>query len=84
MNWKEYISSDSEVLLGKPCIKGTRISVEFIIQLLASGWTEKQIFENYPTINQIHLQAIFMYIFENIHDNLIFNFSIPKNDKIAS
>ncbi|MBK9255854.1 MAG: DUF433 domain-containing protein [Saprospiraceae bacterium] len=62
MNWKEFIVSDNHVLLGKPCIKGTRISVEFLIQLLASGWTESQIFENYPNIKPIHLQAVFTYM----------------------
>jgi len=43
MNWQEYIMSDEEVLLGKPTIKGTRISVEHIVGLLAQGWTEKEI-----------------------------------------
>ena len=83
MNWQEYIVSDSQILLGKPCIKGTRISVEFIIQLLASGWTEKQVFENYPNIKPYHLQAVFAYIYDSIHDNLVFNYLKPSNDKIA-
>lgn len=83
MNWQEYIVSDTQILLGKPCIRGTRISVEFIIQLLASGWTEKQVFDNYPTIKPYHLQAVFAYIYDNIHDNLIFSSSMPTNDKIA-
>jgi len=83
MNWKEFIVSDNQVLLGKPCIKGTRISIEFLIQLLASGWTESQIFENYPSIKPHHLQAIFSYIYENINDNLVFGFTIPNNEKIA-
>ena len=40
MNWQNYIVSDKEVLLGKPTIKGTRISVEHLIGLYAQGWTE--------------------------------------------
>jgi hypothetical protein len=40
MNWKAYIVADPAVLGGKPTINGTRISVEFIIQRLAQGWTE--------------------------------------------
>ena len=83
MNWKDFIVSDKQILLGKPCIKGTRISVEFLIQLLASGWTENQIFENYPNIKPYHLQAVFSYIYENINDNLVFGFTIPTNEKIA-
>ena len=59
MDRNQYIISDSKILLGKPTIKGTRISVEFIIKLLASGRSEKQIFENYPSLQKQHLQAIF-------------------------
>jgi len=41
MNWQDEIVSDKDILLGKPTIKGTRLSVEFIIERLASGWTSK-------------------------------------------
>jgi len=51
MNWQDYIVSDNQVLLGKPTIKGTRISVELILELLSTGWTEKQILESYTTIS---------------------------------
>lgn len=40
MNWGNYIVSDDKILLGKPTVKGTRISVEHIIALKANGWTE--------------------------------------------
>ena len=39
MDWRERIAVDPEILVGKPVIKGTRISVEFVIDLLARGWT---------------------------------------------
>lgn len=42
MNWNERIVSDKNVLLGKPVIKGTRISVEFILERLADGWNEEK------------------------------------------
>jgi len=38
-NWQDHITTDSSILLGKPVIKGTRISIEFILQRLATGWT---------------------------------------------
>lgn len=44
------ITVDPKVLVGKPVIRGTRLSVEFIIGLLADGWTEKDILENYPGV----------------------------------
>jgi uncharacterized protein (DUF433 family) len=72
MNWQEYIVSDKEVLLGKPTIKGTRISIEHIVGLLAQGWTEDEILENFPRLTKESLQAIFAYIQECIHDGLLF------------
>jgi uncharacterized protein (DUF433 family) len=53
MDWKLHIHSDPNILLGKPVIKGTRLSVEFILGLFAEGWTEQQILESYPTLNAI-------------------------------
>jgi uncharacterized protein (DUF433 family) len=60
MNWQNYIISDKQVLLGKPSIKGTRISVELILELFSSGWTEKQILESYPSISTETLRAVFL------------------------
>ena len=73
MNWKDYIVSDNEILLGKPTIKGTRISVEHILGLLAQGWSEVQILENYPRLTKEALQAVFSYIQECMHDGLLFS-----------
>jgi uncharacterized protein (DUF433 family) len=42
-----YITSDSAILGGKPCIKGTRLSVEFILELFASGATREEILETF-------------------------------------
>lgn len=72
MNWQEYIVSDKEVLLGKPTIKGTRISVEHIVGLLAQGWNEKEILENFPRLTRESLQAVFAYIQDCINDGLLF------------
>jgi uncharacterized protein (DUF433 family) len=72
MDWRNYIISDKEVLLGKPTIKDTRISVEHIISLLAQGWTENEILENHPRLTKESLQAVFMYIQDCIHDGLLF------------
>ncbi len=54
--WEELIVCDERILAGKPVIKGTRLSVELIIDLLASGWTTQQLLDNYPhlTIDGIH------------------------------
>ncbi len=56
MNWEERIIIDPGMLVGKPVIKGTRLAVEFIVDLLAQGWSEAEILKNYPgiTVDDIH------------------------------
>lgn len=70
--WKDFIMSDKAVLLGKPCIKGTRLSVEFILKLLANGWSEEQILKNYPRLTKAALNAVFAYVLECMQDGLLF------------
>lgn len=72
MDWREHILSDNQVLLGKPTIKGTRISVEHIVGLLAEGWTEQQILDNYPRLTHENLQAVFAYLQECMKDGLLY------------
>ena len=62
MNWQEHIVSDQNVLLGKPIVKGTRISVELILELFAAGWTEQQILASYPSLSETSLRAVFAYL----------------------
>ena len=57
-NWKEHIITDKDILLGKPVIKGTRLSVDHLIGLLAQGWSEKQILDNFPRLTQDDLKGI--------------------------
>lgn len=65
--WKERIAIDPKVLCGKPVLKGTRIAVEFIIDLMAQGWTEGDIIENYPGIGIEDIKACLAYASELIH-----------------
>jgi uncharacterized protein (DUF433 family) len=71
MNWQDYIISDNAVLLGKPTIKGTRLSVEFLLERLADGWTEQDLLDNYPRLTKEALQALFAYIHATMKDNLL-------------
>ena len=43
--------------MGKPVIKGIRIAVEFLMELLAEGWTHEQVLENYPNLTSDDIQA---------------------------
>jgi uncharacterized protein (DUF433 family) len=72
MDWKTYIHSDPKILLGKPVIKGTRLSVEFILGLFSEGWTEQQVLENYSTLNTRSIQAVFAFAAECIKEDVYY------------
>ena len=72
MQWQDYIVSDNQILLGKPTIKGTRISVELVLELFSCGWTEKQILESYPAVTTESLRAVFAYLKDCIQQELYF------------
>ncbi len=59
MDWKARIDVDDGIAFGKPRIKGTRLSVEFLLKLFAQGWTETQVLDAYPHITKEDLQAVF-------------------------
>jgi uncharacterized protein (DUF433 family) len=64
MDWQDRIAVDPKVLVGKPVIKGTRIAVEFVVELLAEGWTHEQIVRNYPHLTSEDIQAALHYATE--------------------
>jgi uncharacterized protein (DUF433 family) len=59
--WQERIGYDPAVLAGRPVIKGSRIAVEFVIDLLAQGWTDADILENYPGLSHEDILACLAY-----------------------
>jgi len=61
MNWQDRIVVDPETLVGEPVVKGTRLAVEFIIDLLAQGGTEEEILRNYPGLKQEDTRACLVY-----------------------
>ncbi len=64
MNWQDRIYVDSKVLGGKPVIKGTRLAVEKIVELMAAGWSEQQIIENHPGVSHEDISACLFYASE--------------------
>ena len=52
MDWQDRITVDPEVLVGKPVVRGTRLAVEFVVELLANGWSEEEILDNYPGLTR--------------------------------
>jgi uncharacterized protein (DUF433 family) len=61
MDWHDRITLDPAILVGKPCIKGTRISVEMIVESLANGWTYEDILESWDHISREDIQACLAY-----------------------
>ena len=71
MSWHEYIHSDPSVLAGKPVIRGTRRSVEFLPGLLSEGRTGRQILENYRQLSREALSALFAFAAECTRDEFV-------------
>lgn len=61
MDWEERIIVNPDILVGKPAIKGTRLAVEFIIDLLAQGWTIDELIRKYPGITSEDILACLAY-----------------------
>lgn len=59
MDWRDHIEVNPEVMGGKPVIRDTRITVEIILDWLAAGWSEAELFENYPRLTREGLKAVF-------------------------
>lgn len=68
MTWQAFISSDAQILGGKPALKGTRLSVEFLLERLASGWSVQELCDNYPGLTSAHMQAVFAFATELLAD----------------
>ena len=78
MNWQERITIDADVLVGKPVISGTRLSVELIVGLLADGWAESEIIRNYPGVTHEDIAACLKYAAEVLKSERIYPFESSK------
>jgi uncharacterized protein (DUF433 family) len=82
MEWHERIVTNPDVLVGKPVIKGTRLAVEFVIDLLAQGWSYDDILAqgwsyddilaNYPGISREDVLACLAYASERLHAERVY------------
>jgi uncharacterized protein (DUF433 family) len=68
MDWHGRIVATPGTLFGRPRIAGTRIGVDFLLDLLASGWTEAQILDQYPHLKPEDLQAVFAFVRDCLKD----------------
>ena len=61
MQLEERIVVNPQVLVGKPVVRGTRLSVDFLLGLMAQGWSEAEILRNYPGLEREDLLACLGY-----------------------
>jgi uncharacterized protein (DUF433 family) len=61
LDWQERIELNPNILAGKPVVKGTRLAVEFVLDLLARGWSEEAILNNYPGLTLEDIRACLNY-----------------------
>ena len=76
MSHHERIIIDPEILVGKPVVNGTRLSVEFLLGLLAQGWSESEILRNYPGLAREDLLACWAYASEALGQERVFRFRV--------
>lgn len=72
MNWHEYIVSDPEIMFGKPCIKGTRIPVDLVVEKLANGETIEYLLTAYPRLTRESILACLQYAAESVRNETIY------------
>lgn len=68
----DRIEVDPRVLTGKPVVRGTRISVEFVVELLAAGWTHGQILASYPHLCEEDIRACLAYASESLREDKVY------------
>ena len=64
MDWDKRIELNPKILVGKPVVRGTRLSVELIIERLADGWTVEELVEQYPRLTREDVAACLRYASE--------------------
>ncbi len=76
MTHRDRIIIDPDILVGKPVVRGTRLSVEFLLSLLGQGWTESEILRNYPGLQREDLLACWAYAAEILSQEKVYSFQV--------
>ena len=72
MDWRERIEINPEILVGKPVIKGTRLSVEFIIMRLAQGRSHDDLLQSHPGLRRDDIYACLAYASELLESERVY------------
>lgn len=66
MNYDKYIEINPKIMVGKPVIKGTRVPVGLILNLLANGYTVEKVIKAYPILNKKQIEAALSFAAEKV------------------
>lgn len=71
MNWEDHIDADPAVAGGRPVVRGTRLSVDLLLGMLADGATIEQLLESYPHLTRDGVRAVFAYASAMLSDEVL-------------
>ncbi len=71
MDYTEYIESNADIMLGKPVLKGTRITVALVLQKLSEGATADDIITAYPNLTPVSISAVLAYASDVVSNETI-------------
>ena len=77
MDWRKYIYSDFEIMMGKPVIIGTRIPVELILEKIAAGETFEQVLEAHPRLTPEAIRAAIAFAAEALRADVVYPIMEP-------
>ncbi|MBI2392260.1 MAG: DUF433 domain-containing protein [Deltaproteobacteria bacterium] len=75
MDWREHIELNPAVLVGKPVLRGTRLSVEHVLDMLAAGVSEEEILANHPRLTREGVRACLAYATALVRGERVFPLS---------
>jgi uncharacterized protein (DUF433 family) len=79
LDWEPYIETDPNIAHGKPVVRGTRLSAEFILELYAGGLSNKEVLENYPNLRLEDIRAVFAFAAQCVSEK-----QVPPTNSPAS
>jgi uncharacterized protein (DUF433 family) len=72
MDWRTFIESNPKIMMGKPVVKGTRITVELILEKIASGESFEQVIEAHPRLTVEAIRAAIAFAADNLRADVIY------------
>ncbi|HMW98387.1 MAG: DUF433 domain-containing protein [Bacteroidetes bacterium] len=70
--WRDHITSDPKIMLGKPCFKGTRIPVDLVLEKLAHGEAAKDILAGYPRLTEESIRAALLFAVDSVRNDITY------------